>query len=47
MRFRSANRFDPTEIERRQDPEKEMRGDLLFFTILLIVAILWIYVIPN
>ena len=47
MRFRSANRFDPAEIERRQDPEKEMRGDLLFFTILLIVAILWIYVIPN
>ena len=47
MRFQPANSFDPAEIKRRQDPEREMRGDLLFFTILLIVAIVWIYVIPN
>lgn len=42
-----GSNFDPSEIDRRQDPERELRSDLRFFTLLIAIVILFTWFFPR
>ncbi len=39
--------FDPKEIEYRQDPQRELRGDLLFLTVLALFIVVINFFVPK